>query len=117
LQDEAQLNNLGLVLAYGQLITAIRTRHALGRLWRENPGIEQTPIAPPIIVVGQMRAGTTRLHRLLAADPAHCGTPLYRALDPVRPRVDLRPVKTVAGLALARRINPWIDTLHPFGTR
>ncbi|HSJ78978.1 MAG TPA: sulfotransferase, partial [Erythrobacter sp.] len=69
------------------------------------------------IVVGQMRAGTTRLHRLLAADPAHCGTPLYRALDPVQLRVDLRPVKTVAGLALARRINPWLDTLHPFGAR
>lgn len=115
LRDEARLNNLGLVLAYGQITTAIRTRHALGRLWRQKPGIGQTPMAPPIIVVGQMRSGTTRLHRLLAADPAHGGTPLYRAFDPVRPAVDLRPVKTMAALALARAVNPWIDALHPFG--
>ena len=115
LRDEARLNALGHTLAYGQVTAAIRMRHALGRLWQRQPGIEQTPIAPPIIVVGQMRAGTTRMHRLLAADPAHAGTLLYHGMNPVRPWPDIRPLKTAIGLALARRINPWIDTLHPFG--
>jgi hypothetical protein len=116
LREEAQLNALGHTMAYGQVTAAIRVRHALGRLWQRQPGLHHAKIAAPIIVVGQMRAGTTRMHRLLAADPAHAGTLLYHGMNPVRPWPDVRPLKTAIGLALARRINPWIDTLHPFGT-
>lgn len=115
LRDEANLNPLGHTMAYGQLTSAIRKRHALGHLWREQPGLAATPLAPPIIVVGQMRAGTTRMHRLLAADPAHAGTPFCNSHDPLPRKPDLRPLKSAAGLAIARRINPWLDTLHPFG--
>lgn len=115
LREEARLNALGHTMAYGQVTAAIRIRHALGRLWQRQPGLHRAKIAAPIIVVGQMRAGTTRMHRLLAADPAHAGTLLYHGMNPVRPWPDIRPLKTAIGLALARRINPWIDTLHPFG--
>ncbi|WP_454597260.1 sulfotransferase family protein [Qipengyuania sp. SM2507] len=115
LTEEAALNALGHTMAYGQLTAAIRKRHALGRMWREQPELATAPIAPPIVVVGQMRAGTTRLHRLLSADPAHAGTRFCNALDPVPARPDWRPVKSGFTLALARRINPWLDTLHPFG--
>lgn len=115
LRDEANLNPLGHTMAYGQLTSAIRKRHALGHLWREQPALAETPLAPPIIVVGQMRAGTTRMHRLLAADPAHAGTLFCNSHDPLPRKPDLRPLKSAAGLAIARRINPWLDTLHPFG--
>lgn len=115
LREEAELNALGHTMAYGQLVGAIRKRHALGRLWCARPELAATPIAPPIVVVGQMRAGTTRMHRLLAADPAHAGTLFCNSHDPVPRRPDTRPLRSVAGLAIARRINPWLDTLHPFG--
>lgn len=115
LRDEAQLNPLGHTMAYGQITGAIRQRHALGRLWRERPELAATLIAPPIIVVGQMRAGTTRMQRLLAADPAHAGTRFCDSHNPLPRRPDLRPLKAAAILAIARRINPWLDTLHPFG--
>lgn len=115
LRDEAQLNPLGHTMAYGQITGAIRQRHALGRLWRERPELAATLIAPPIIVVGQMRAGTTRMQRLLAADPAHAGTRFCDSHNPLPRRPDLRPLKAAAMLAIARRINPWLDTLHPFG--
>lgn len=115
LHDEAQLNALGHTMAYGQITGAIRKRHAMGQLWRQQPDLPCTPIAAPIIVVGQMRAGTTRVHRLLAADPAHVGTRFCDSHDPL-PRVpDLRPLKSAAALAIARRINPWLESLHPFG--
>ena len=113
---EADLNALGHTLAYGQITAAIRKRHALGRMWRNEPDLAQTPIAPPIVVVGQMRSGTTRVHRLLAADPAHCATRFCDSFDPVPKSPDWRPVKAGFALALARQINPWLDTLHPFGT-
>lgn len=115
LREEARLNALGHAMAYGQLRGAVRTRHALGRLWRRRPGVIETPLAPPIVVVGQMRAGTTRLHRLLAADPAHTHTRLCNSIEPAPRRPDVRPLRCAAGLAVARRINPWVDTLHPFG--
>jgi len=115
LREEARLNALGHAMAYGQLRGAVRTRHALGRLWRRRPGLLETPLAPPIVVVGQMRAGTTRLHRLLAADPAHTHTRLCNSIEPAPRRPDVRPLRSAAGLAVARRINPWVDTLHPFG--
>lgn len=115
LNAEAQLTPLGHAMAYGQIKPAIRTRHRLGHLWRQRPELLETPLAPPIIVVGQMRSGTTRMHRLLAADPAHSFTRLCNSIEPVPRRPDIRPLRCAAGLALARRINPWVDTLHPFG--
>ena len=115
LLEEANLNALGHTMAYGQITGAIRKRHAMGQLWRQQPELPSTQVAAPIIVVGQMRAGTTRVHRLLAADPAHAGTRFCDSHDPV-PRVpDLRPLKSAAALAIARRINPWLESLHPFG--
>ncbi|MFA9201782.1 MAG: sulfotransferase, partial [Cypionkella sp.] len=115
LDGEARLNPLGHTMAYGQLTAAIRKRHALGRLWRERPALAETAIAAPIIVVGQMRSGTTRVHRLLAADPALAGTRFANSFDPLPARPDWRPLKAALALAIARRINPWLDTLHPFG--
>ncbi|MBX7540134.1 sulfotransferase family protein [Qipengyuania sphaerica] len=115
LRDEAQLNALGHTMAYGQLKNAIRKRHALGRLWREEPGLAATQIAPPIIVLGQMRSGTTRMQRLLAADPHHAGTRFCDSHDPVPATPDLRPLKARAALFMARKVNPWLETLHPFG--
>lgn len=115
LREEAQLNSLGHTMAYGQLTSAIRKRHALGQFWNDAPELAEARIAPPIIVVGQMRAGTTRVHRLLAADPRNCGTRFCNSHDPIPRRPDMRPLKSALGLAIARRINPWLDMLHPFG--
>ena len=119
LEQEAALNPLGLTLAHGQLVRAIRHRLELGALWRKRPDLAQHPIAPPIIVVGHMRAGTTRVHRLLASDPAHAGTRFCDSWHPVPPRSrfgpELRPLWSAGSLFLARRMNPWLDAIHPFG--
>lgn len=112
---DANLNSLGHTMAYGQLKGAIRTRHALGRFWREKPETAATQIAPPIIVLGQMRSGTTRVQRLLAADPQFSGTRFCDSHNPAPLRPDVRPLKARAALFLARRLNPWLDTTHPFG--
>lgn len=117
IEAEAQLNALGLTIAHGQLARAIRQRLHLGRLWLREPKLPQTPIAPPILVVGQMRAGTTRIHRLLATDPAHCATRFCDSWHPVPRTIDLRPFWSGLALYGARKLNPWLDTIHPFGMR
>ena len=115
LQDEAKLNALGRAFAYGLITRAIQQRFALGALWLKQPELLQTRIAPPIIVVGQMRSGTTRIHRLLAADPAHSATRFCDSWHPVPEKPDFRPLRGSFKLFLARRLDPWIDMLHPFG--
>jgi len=120
LESEAALNPLGRTIAHGQLVRVIRQRLHLGALWQARPELTATPLAPPILVVGQMRGGTTRVHRLLAADPAHAATRFCASWHPLPPRSalapDLRPLWSAMMLGFARRLDPWLDTIHPFGT-
>ncbi|WP_347304377.1 sulfotransferase [Croceibacterium sp. TMG7-5b_MA50] len=118
LEAEADLSNLGRTIAHGQLVRVLRQRLQLGARWLERPDLPATPVAAPIIVVGQMRGGTTRVHRLLAADPAHAATRFCDSWHAVPPRPghpDLRPLWSGLSLAFARRLDPWLDTIHPFG--
>ncbi len=115
LVDEAQLNSLGRTIAHGQLVRVIRLRNALGKLWNERPQLLETKLAAPIIIVGQMRSGTTRIHRLLGADPAHATTRFCDSWIPLPKRPDMRPVWSSMALTMGRAVNPWLDTVHPFG--
>ncbi|WP_199857886.1 sulfotransferase family protein [Erythrobacter sp. EC-HK427] len=115
LQAEARLNSLGLTIAHGQLVRVIRQRLELGALWASTPDVLAHPMAPPIIVVGQMRSGTTRVHRLLAADPAHAATRFCDSWLPVPRRPDTRPAWSALSLLAARTLDPWLDSIHPFG--
>lgn len=116
LQTEAQLNPLGLTIAHGQLVRVIRQRLELGELWREQPDLLATELAPPIIIIGQMRSGTTRVHRLLAADPSHAATRFCDSWHPVPRTPDTRPAWSALTLLFARTLDPWLDSIHPFGT-
>lgn len=116
LQSEAKLNALGLTMAHGQLVRVIRQRLELGELWSEQPDLIEAEIAPPIIIVGQMRSGTTRVHRLLAADPAHAATRFCDSWHPVPRTPDTRPAWSALTLLFARTLDPWLDSIHPFGT-
>ncbi|MEM8725531.1 MAG: sulfotransferase [Pseudomonadota bacterium] len=116
INTEADLNPLGRAMAHGQLVRVIRNRLRFGELWNAQPAILTTELAPPIIVVGHMRSGTTRVHKLLAADPAHAATRCCDALHPVPTRPDLRYVKSAFDLAIMRRINPWLDIIHPMAS-
>ncbi|MGI5205009.1 sulfotransferase family protein [Spirillospora sp. CA-108201] len=53
--------------------------------WRRHPGHTDVAVERPIFVTGLPRTGTTALHRLLTADPAHQGLDLWLAETP-RPR-------------------------------
>ncbi|MEL7446615.1 MAG: sulfotransferase [Pseudomonadota bacterium] len=116
-QAEARLNPLGRAMGHGQLVRVIRQRLGMGKKWAEHTDLPRTDIAPPIIVIGHMRAGTTRVHKLLAADPAHSSTRFCDAWHPVPAKPDMRAVKSAIDLAIMRRINPWIDAIHPMATQ
>ena len=73
----------------------------------------ETPLAPPIIVIGHMRSGTTRIHKLLAADPAHSHTRYCDAYHPVPSRFGVNRAKSALDLALLGALNPWLQSIHP----
>jgi hypothetical protein len=67
ISEEARLNPLGHLNAQVYVLKLLRER-LWGEQWfAEHPEIAQRPMAAPVVVVGPMRSGTTRLHRLLAA--------------------------------------------------
>ncbi len=115
ISSEAQLNAVGQIFAYGLLTRAIRNRFALGKIWRETSQVLDTRLPPPIIVLGQMRSGTTRIHRLLAADPALSATRFCDSWHPVPAKPDIRPLRGGFDLFMARQLDPWIDMIHPSG--
>ncbi|MGO3326934.1 sulfotransferase family protein [Gordonia sp. (in: high G+C Gram-positive bacteria)] len=50
--------------------------------WKNNPGYVDVAVDRPVFVTGLPRTGTTALHRLLAADPAHQGLQMWLAEFP-----------------------------------
>ncbi len=110
---EADLNALGRAMAWGQLSRMVKNRLAFGALWRERPALLATPLAAPIIVIGHMRSGTTRIHTLLAADPAHAHTRYCDAYHPVPAPLGMNRVKAALELAMLGLLNPWMQSIHP----
>ena len=118
LGSTAKLTPLGRTMAYGQLTAALRDRARLERLWARRPAILDQPLAPPILIVGQMRSGSTRLQRLLARDPRLAATRFFESWNPV-PRAldrgwfDDRIWRARLGLVLTRTLNPDFAAIHP----
>lgn len=115
LQTEARLNPIGRTLAHGQLVQILRERLRAYRLWRKHPEILDRPLSPPIIILGSMRSGTTRVQRLLACDRRLTYTRLFESVSPVvsGALVDHRPWKAWTALRLIQQFNPALRSIHP----
>jgi hypothetical protein len=114
--EEAGLSPLGRTMAYGQLAAALRDRLRVHALWARHPEIADVPFPEPVLVLGQMRSGTTRMQRLLACDPRLRWTRFYESWCPVRATgwpVDDRRMRAGAMLAAMRALNPEFTVIHP----
>ncbi len=127
LAEEARLNPLGRMVAHVYILKLLRER-LWGEQWfAEHPEIARRPLAAPVVVVGPMRSGTTRLHRLLAADERFAHLRFFETMCPVpkpagnghdQPPLngrDTRPRFAALSLALLHRANPTTAAVHPTG--
>lgn len=120
LERSARLTALGRTIAFGQLVSAAANMLGMLALWKRHPEIEEQAIQKPIIIVGQMRSGTTRVQRLLACDDRFRYTRFYESWNPV-PRIaasryfDDRKWRARAALLSAHFLNPVFRTIHPTG--
>jgi hypothetical protein len=114
---DARLNALGRTIAYGQIVGILMQRLRAHALWAEHPEILARPLAPPIIVLGHMRSGSTRLQRLLACDTRFAHTRFFESWRPVPHRrggaLDDRKWRAGAALHVARMLNPRFTAIHP----
>jgi hypothetical protein len=117
LEEKAALTPLGRIMANGQLVGLLRARCRAERLLARHPDILDQPLERPIIIMGPMRSGSTRLQRLLACDERLGWTRLYETLFPIpRGRGDRLRVAAAAGVhSTLRALNPAVQQIHPSG--
>ena len=118
-RTEANLNAIGRTITHGQAIKVLTERARTHARLAADPAIEARALAPPLVIAGPMRSGTTRLQRLLALHPGLVHLRLYEANFPVPPRrgPDIRPRMMAALLAMGRGVNPQVDAIHPMRAR
>jgi hypothetical protein len=81
-EREAGLTPQGVRVLRAMLRGALAARLSSEAGWQAHPEHAQVSIAKPLFVTGLPRTGTTALHRLLTADPAHQGLELWLAEVP-----------------------------------
>ena len=110
-REEADLNPLGRSIAYGQLVMLLRSRIRGHCLARKRPQLIERDAAPPIVILGQMRSGTTRMQRLLACDRRFAHTRAYETLMPIP--VAGRRIRARLMMAALTALNPKNAQIHP----
>ena len=124
-RTEARLHDAGSLAAEKQFHHVLRDR-LLAQMWfKRHPEILARPIRHPVVIVGPMRSGTTRLHRLLAADRRFAHLRSFETISPVpRPgfedvmagrEADFRPKLASRIMKVARLANPRTLSIHPTG--
>ncbi|MBX7483831.1 sulfotransferase [Qipengyuania sp. 6D47A] len=122
---EARLNAAGDFSAMKQFHHILRDRLYTQMWFRRHPEILARPLKNPVVIVGPMRSGTTRLHRLLASDRRFAHLRSFETISPVpRPEFeqvlagemeDFRPKLASRIMKVARLANPRTLSIHPTG--
>ncbi len=92
---EAQLNLVGKFALRSDITQQLCNRLLLQRDRSLQPQIARQKIREPLFIVGLPRTGTTLLHTLLAADPAHCVPLTWEVMEPC-PRHGETPATRIA---------------------
>lgn len=121
LNTEANLNPTGKLLTRISLLRLLRHRLWAEALFAKHPEILEREIKAPVVVVGLARSGTTRLHRLLAADTRFLHLKAWESVNPVPwPQSfgaarDPRIKSIEDGLKAVLYMGPQIASVHPLG--
>ena len=125
IREEARLNTAGEFAARLQFNKVLCDRLTAIDWFKRHPEILERSIKRPVVIVGPMRSGTTRLHRLLASDHRFSHMRSFETISPVpRPgfedvlagrKRDFRPTLAKRIMRVARLANPRTLSIHPTG--
>ena len=83
IEEEANLHPVGRFITRERFTSLLTIRLRAEEYFRRFPEILSQELYPAHIIVGLQRTGTTKLLRLLAADPAHRVIPSWEVINPV----------------------------------
>lgn len=121
LRGEGRLNAAGEWAATKQFVKVLQDRLWAQQRFERHPEILARPLPHPVVIVGPMRSGTTRLHRLLSLDTRFTHMRAFETISPVpQPEFQLGGADARIELAarlkrIARLSNPNTLTIHPTG--
>jgi len=78
----AQLNAIGAQMVYGGIINLLVNRLRYVRDLKQHPEILREKIVRPIVILGLPRTGTTKLQRVMSADPQVQRLDYWRQINP-----------------------------------
>ncbi|MEV6345405.1 sulfotransferase [Actinoplanes sp. NPDC051851] len=115
--ETAALTPVGSKATRGLVRGALVSRLLSEAAWRQYPEHAGVRIERPVFITGLPRTGTTTLHRLLTADPAHQGLELWltEAPQPRPPRWEWADHPVYAVLSAAYRRHTALDGVHHLG--
>lgn len=82
IREEAQLHPIGSFITRQRMLGLLSIRLRAEALFRKYPDILEQPVLPAWVILGLQRTGTTKLHRLLAADEQHRVLLSWEAINP-----------------------------------
>lgn len=119
LNQEAHLTESGEAAKKSSLVRVLSNRLLLHDALVRRPEIESESIRPPVVITGLQRSGTTKLHRMIAADAGMQKLPLWRLLYPVQTahvppgEGDPRILATQTFVHAIRERSPEMYAAHP----
>lgn len=121
LDREAGLTTFGRLMVRGTLSSFLEVRLRMRHHLRRHPEILDADLAPPVIVVGMPRTGTTLLYNLMALDLEARPLLGWESLDPVPSDSDAGRADPRRGRArwIEKGVNwfaPSLSRIHPFSS-
>lgn len=122
LQEIPGLSDAGVVNFHAQLLQWLKNRLLLTDLLARHPEIHDIELAPPVVIAGLPRTGTTHLHNLLAAGPTFRTLPYWESNEPfplasedgVEP--DPRRTRMDAAVEFMNAVMPHFALMHEMTT-
>src|SRR3954452_18896256 len=119
LLEVADLQPYGIVTFHAQLLQALKNRLLLQDLLTRHPEIRDVELAPPVVIAGLPRTGTTHLHNLLAAHPGFRTLPYWESIEPFPvpgESPDARRDRTELGVQFMNQAMPLFPLMHEMTT-
>lgn len=122
LHEIPDLHGPGIVNFHAQLLQCLKNRLLLTDLVKRHPEIEDIELAPPVVIAGLPRTGTTHLHNLLAGAGTFRTLPYWESVEPfplpaeagVEP--DPRRTRMDAAVEFMNAVMPHFRLMHEMTT-
>lgn len=118
IEGEARLHPIGQFITRQRLIQLLSVRLRAEHWFKKHPEILEQPLYPVFLIIGLQRTGTTKLQRLLAADPDNRALLSWEALNPAPLNGDLKSGKERIKVARTsekalKLMSPGFFAIHP----